>query len=136
MSCTGLRESHDVFELDVLLQLEHLRIREGRILPAREEITADYEPGSLAEVTQHDGSVIRLRKIAPDYDPTDRLKAMNYLQHRAAAGEVVTGLLYIDPQAEDLHTHLNTVEAPLNQLGNRELCPGTVALERINASLR
>ena len=105
-------------------------------IEGREEITADYEPGALAEVTQHDGSVIRLRKIAPDYDPTDRLKAMNYLQHRAAAGEVVTGLLYIDPQAEDLHTHLNTVETPLNQLGNRELCPGAVALERINASLR
>jgi 2-oxoglutarate ferredoxin oxidoreductase subunit beta len=105
-------------------------------IEGRAEITADYEPGALAEVTQHDGSVIRLRKIAPDYDPTDRLKAMNYLQHRAAAGEVVTGLLYIDPQAEDLHTHLNTVETPLNQLGNRELCPGAVALERINASLR
>ena len=49
---------------------------------------------------------------------------MNYLQQRAAAGEVVTGLLYIDPAAEDLHRHLNTVDAPLNQLGTRELCPG------------
>ena len=61
---------------------------------------------------------------------------MNYLQQRAAAGEVVTGLLYIDPESEDLHHHLNTVEAPLNQLGTRDLCPGSVALERINASLR
>ena len=61
---------------------------------------------------------------------------MDYLLQRAAAGEVVTGLLYIDPGAEDLHQHLQTVEAPLNQLGNRELCPGAVALERINASLR
>jgi 2-oxoglutarate ferredoxin oxidoreductase subunit beta len=87
-------------------------------------------------VTQHDGSVIRLRKLAGDYDPTDRIKAMNYLQQRAAAGEVVTGLLFIDPEAEDLHRHLNTVETPLNQLGTRDLCPGSVALERINAALR
>src|SRR5829696_385681 len=102
----------------------------------REEITAQYEPGTVVQVTQHDGSVIRLRKLAGDYDPTDRIQVMNYLQQRQAAGEVVTGLLYIDPKAEELHTHLNTVDAPLNQLGNRELCPGAVALERINASLR
>jgi 2-oxoglutarate ferredoxin oxidoreductase subunit beta len=105
-------------------------------IESREEITADYEPGAVVEVPQHDGSIIRLRKLAADYDATDRIRVMNYLQQRAAAGEVVTGLLYIDPHAKDLHHHLNTVEAPLNQLGTRELCPGAVALERINASLR
>jgi 2-oxoglutarate ferredoxin oxidoreductase subunit beta len=102
----------------------------------RDEITADYAAGEVVQVEQHDGSLIRLRKLAADYDPTDRIKVMNYLQTRAAAGEVVTGLLYIDPKAEDLHHHLNTVDAPLNQLGTRELCPGAVALERINSSLR
>jgi 2-oxoglutarate ferredoxin oxidoreductase subunit beta len=105
-------------------------------IESREEITADYAAGDVVEVPQHDGSIIRLRKLAGDYDPTDRIKVMNYLQERASAGEVVTGLLYIDPHAEDLHRHLNTVEAPLNQLGTRELCPGAVTLERINASLR
>ena len=105
-------------------------------IESREEITAQYDPGTVVQVMQHDGSVVRLRKLALDYDPTDRINVMNYLQQRAAAGEVVTGLLYIDPQAEDMHKNLNTVDAPLNQLGNRELCPGAVALERINASLR
>jgi 2-oxoglutarate ferredoxin oxidoreductase subunit beta len=102
----------------------------------REELTADYAAGTVIEVAQHDGSVVRLRKLAPDYEPTDRIKVMNYLQERAAAGEVVTGLLYVDPQSSDLHDNLNTVETPLNQLTERELCPGAVALERINASLR
>ena len=106
------------------------------IIEGRDEITTQYDPGELVHVTQHDGSVIRLRKLAADYDPTDRIGAMNYLQQRTALGEVVTGLLYIDPQAEDLHTHLNTVETPLNRLDTRDLCPGAVALERINASLR
>jgi 2-oxoglutarate ferredoxin oxidoreductase subunit beta len=105
-------------------------------IEGREEITAQYAPGQLIDVPQHDGTVIRLRKLAEDYDPTNRIAVMDYLLQRAAAGEVVTGLLYIDPGAEDLHEHLQTVEAPLNQLGNRELCPGAVALERINASLR
>jgi len=102
----------------------------------REEITADYAAGTVLEVAQHDGSLVRLHKLAPDYDPTNRIKAMTYLQERAAAGEVVTGLLYVQPDSVDLHQHLNTVETPLNQLGERELCPGNVALERINASLR
>ena len=102
----------------------------------RDEITADYAPGEVVNVPQHDGSVIRLRKLAAGYDPTDRIAAMHHLQERGAAGEVVTGLLYIDPDAVDMHEHINTVETPLNQLGVAELCPGGVALERINASLR
>jgi 2-oxoglutarate/2-oxoacid ferredoxin oxidoreductase subunit beta len=106
------------------------------LIETRSEITAEYALGDVVEVTQHDGSVIRLRKLAADYDATDRIRAMNYLQQRQALGEVVTGLLYIDPAAEDLHTHLSTVDTPLNRLGTRELCPGSVALERINASLR
>jgi 2-oxoglutarate ferredoxin oxidoreductase subunit beta len=105
------------------------------ILP-RAPITAAYGPGTLQEVVQHDGSVLRLRKIAADYDPSDRLLAMNYLQQHDARGEVVTGLLYVDADPEDLHAHLNTVNKPFNQLAEPELCPGAAALERFNASLR
>jgi 2-oxoglutarate/2-oxoacid ferredoxin oxidoreductase subunit beta len=102
----------------------------------REEITTDYAPGTAVTVTQHDGSVLRLRKLHPEYDPTDRLKAMDYIQQRHAKGEVVTGLLYVDPESSDLHEHLNTVDTPLNRLSERELCPGSVALEKLNAALR
>jgi len=105
-------------------------------IEGREEITADYAPGEAVTVSQHDGTTLRLRKLDTSYDPTDRIKAMNFLQERAARGEVVTGLLYVHPEAADLHEHLNTVETPLNQMGERELCPGSVALDRINASLR
>ncbi|MCW5576310.1 MAG: 2-oxoacid:ferredoxin oxidoreductase subunit beta [Burkholderiales bacterium] len=105
-------------------------------IEGREEITADYEPGELVNITQHDGSILRLRKLAADYDPTDRIKAMNYVQERAAAGEIVTGLLYLSPEAGDLHQYINTVPTPLNQLGTKDLCPGSAALEKINAGLR
>jgi 2-oxoglutarate ferredoxin oxidoreductase subunit beta len=105
-------------------------------ITGREEITADYEPGTVTDVRQHDGSILRLRKLAADYDATDRIKVMNYLQERAAEGEVVTGLLYVNPDAQDLHHHMETVAAPLNTLGARDLCPGNVALERFNAALR
>ena len=102
----------------------------------RETITTDYAAGGVETVTLHDGSVMRLRKLHADYDPHDRIAAMNYLQERQAAGEVVTGVLYADPDPDELHTHLNTVDAPFNQLGYDELCPGSKALEQFNASLR
>ena len=101
-----------------------------------EEITASYAPGEVVEVPQHDGTLLRLRKLAADYDPTDRLAAMDQMQRKAAHGEVLTGLLYIDPLATDLHTALNTTATPLNTLGPDKLCPGNAALAKINASLR
>jgi 2-oxoglutarate ferredoxin oxidoreductase subunit beta len=90
----------------------------------------------VQEVEQHDGTRIALRKIDADYDPHDRVGAMSFLQRHAAKGQIVTGLLYVDPESEDLHSHLDTVDTPLNQLGEKELCPGSAALDKINASLR
>ena len=105
------------------------------ILP-RARIEADYAEGRMIEVEQHDGSVLRLRKLDAGYDPRDRLAAMNLIAQRHAQGEIATGLLYVDPEAGDLHGHLNTVDAPLNALGAAELSPGAGVLAKINASLR
>jgi 2-oxoglutarate ferredoxin oxidoreductase subunit beta len=104
-------------------------------MPHRDAITAMYAPGEIIEVTQHDGSVLRLRKLAEGYDPGDRLAAMSHIASHEARGEILTGLLYVRAGAEDLHGHLNTVAVPLNQLGERELCPGAAALAAINAEL-
>jgi len=104
--------------------------------PTREAITVDYAEGDVISVPQHDGTILRLRKTDSDYDPTDRVKALEYVAQHAAKGEVITGLLYVEPSPEDLHVHLNTVETPFNTLSERELCPGSAMLEKINASLR
>jgi 2-oxoglutarate ferredoxin oxidoreductase subunit beta len=106
------------------------------VIEGREEITADYAPGTVEMVTQHDGSMLRLRKLAPDYDANDRIAALTYLGQRHAAGEVVTGLLYVDPEPQDLHAYSNTVETPLNALDTADLVPGAAALQKLNASLR
>jgi 2-oxoglutarate/2-oxoacid ferredoxin oxidoreductase subunit beta len=106
------------------------------VITGRAPITVDYAPGTVQVVEQHDGTKLALRKVDADYDVHDRLAAMGFLQKHAAKGQVVTGLLYVDAEAEDLHSHLNTVAAPLNTLSEKELCPGTAALEKINASLR
>jgi len=88
------------------------------------------------DVRQHDGTLLRLRSLHPEYDPTDRHAAMAFVHTHQARGEVLTGLLYVDPLATDLHTALNTTARPLNVLESPELCPGTGVLGKINASLR
>jgi 2-oxoglutarate ferredoxin oxidoreductase subunit beta len=100
------------------------------------EVKAEPAPGEVLELPQADGSTMRLRKLHPGYDPTDRVAAMNHVQALQARGEVVTGLLYVDPDATDLHAALSTSRRPLNQLGDAELCPGAAALEKMNAALR
>jgi 2-oxoglutarate ferredoxin oxidoreductase subunit beta len=104
-------------------------------MPQRDAISAIYAPGEVIEVTQHDGNVLRLRKLAEGYDPGDRLAAMTHIAAHEARGEILTGLLYVNAAAEDLHEHLKTVDVPLNRLGNQELCPGAKALRQINAEL-
>jgi 2-oxoglutarate ferredoxin oxidoreductase subunit beta len=105
-------------------------------ITGRAPITADYAPGTVQTVEQHDGTTLVLRKINADYDVHDRPAAMNFLQQHAAKGQVVTGVLYLDSEPEDLHRHLNTCATPLNALSEKELCPGSAALEKINAGLR
>jgi len=105
--------------------------------PSRESISAEYAEGDVIEVPAGaEGSIIRLRKLASDYDPTDKVNAITHIARASEKGEVLTGLLYLSPESEDLHAHLNTYEAPFNKLGEKELCPGSAMLDKINAGLR
>ena len=106
------------------------------VITGRAPIHVDYAPGTVELVEQHDGTTLALRKLNAEYDVHDRLAAMTFIQHHASQGQIVTGLLYVEEEAADLHGHLNTVEAPLNTLGEKELCPGSAALDKINAGLR
>lgn len=106
------------------------------VVGKRREITVDYEPGSLETVTQHDGSTLHLRKLRADYDIHDRVAAMSYLHERHAVGEIVTGLLYADPNPRDAHEYLGTSDKPLNALEEDVLIPGSSALRKVNKGLR
>jgi 2-oxoglutarate ferredoxin oxidoreductase subunit beta len=106
------------------------------VMEGRQPITVSYAPGTSEDVALHDGSVLRLSKLREDYDPHDRVGAMAYLQAQAAAGELVTGLIYLDRDAHDMHANFNTVAAPLNGLSESQLCPGSAGLASFNASHR
>jgi 2-oxoglutarate ferredoxin oxidoreductase subunit beta len=105
-------------------------------VPMREEIVTSYLEGSMQEVTLHDGSVVRLQKASSDHDPLDRSAALAAQRAAALKGDILTGLLYLDPEAEETHHFLHTSTTPLNALTETVLCPGSSALERINASWR
>ncbi|MEO6929016.1 MAG: 2-oxoacid:ferredoxin oxidoreductase subunit beta [Casimicrobiaceae bacterium] len=105
-------------------------------IPERAPILADPPQGGVQEVLLHDGGTLRLRKLAADYEPRDKIGAMAYLETHRAAGEVVTGLLYVDPDRGDMHDALATTHTPLNALRDAELIPAANALAAFNHSLR
>ena len=101
----------------------------------KEEITVDFAEGTTADIELHDGSRLLLSKLGAQHDPRDADAALMTIRASAARGTVTTGLLYIDRAQRDMHDVLATDARPLNALPMAELCPGSKALEAINARL-
>ena len=105
-------------------------------VPEMDEIMTNYEEGTSHTVTMHDGTNLSLQKLANDWDPLDRQSAMNAVINAKNKGEILTGLLYMQPDSKDLHELIQTAEKPLNTMTAKELCPGAASLKNINADLR
>ena len=109
-------------------------------VPPAQEIKASYEAGDVRSVTMHDGSQIRFRKVPEDYDPQDRDKVYAYVRERQRAGEVATGLLYVEEpspgEGADFHGLQGTVDEPLANYPFEDLCPGAEALEKVQEGFR
>ncbi|HSR69681.1 MAG TPA: 2-oxoacid:ferredoxin oxidoreductase subunit beta [Acidobacteriota bacterium] len=95
----------------------------------------EYEEGESKDVEMPDGSVIRLRKLERGHDPSDRRSAMRILEDTRGKGELLTGLIYVDPQADNFFDLLNLGDRPLAQLGEEELRPGPEVLDEVMKSL-
>ena len=106
------------------------------VITGREPIEVDYAEGGSQAVTMHDGSTIVLRKLDAGHNCRDRSAALATLERARIAREIATGLIYIEDEANELHEVLGTTDRPLNELSERELCPGSKALDAINVSLR
>jgi 2-oxoglutarate ferredoxin oxidoreductase subunit beta len=116
---------------------EHnVEIVQADFVPPAKAITAEYEAGSVRSVMMHDGGWVTLRKVAEDYDPTDRDRAYAYIRERQREGEVVTGLLYISEDSKDMHEQSETVDAALYDLPYETLSPGAAALEKLQQRFR
>ena len=99
------------------------------------DIAVEYEEGSTTEVTLHDGSRLLLKKLDRDYDPTDRMRAIQTLS-ATQENEVLTGILYVNPVDTTLTTMLNLVDHPLASLPENRVRPSREALAAAMEELR
>jgi 2-oxoglutarate/2-oxoacid ferredoxin oxidoreductase subunit beta len=110
-------------------------LHEISFVPFFEQITVDYKEGETKDVELHDGSHIRLRKAALDYDPTNKAQALTMLRECQESNELLTGLIYINEEKPDFLTLLNTVDAPLATLRQEQVQPTAEDLKTIMAEL-
>lgn len=105
-------------------------------VPTRRNIILDeFKAGDTKEVTLHDGSLIILKKLEKDYDPTSKWQAMRILEEAEQNHWLVTGLIYVDPDQPSLYDFLNLTEQPLNRMSSDELRPERDTLEQINQNM-
>jgi len=105
-------------------------------VPHFEEINVEYDPGTTFDVTMHDGSRLRLRKLEQDYDPTDRINAVKRLMEAHEKQEVLTGVLYVNSKAPSFIDLLNITDEPLATLPESVVRPGREVLEQAMEELR
>ncbi len=111
-------------------------VHEIGFVPAFAETVAEIPPGETRDVPFPDGSVLRFRGVGRDYDPTDRDAALAAIHASHASGEILTGILYVDPAKPSLGDLLNLVDEPLFDLPMERLRPSKEALAAIVESLR
>jgi 2-oxoglutarate/2-oxoacid ferredoxin oxidoreductase subunit beta len=105
-------------------------------VPSFEEINVEYDPGTTLDVTMHDGSRLRLRKLEEDYDPTNRIESVKRLMEAHENNEVLTGILYLNAKAPSFIDMLNITDEPLATLPESVVRPGREALEQAMEELR
>jgi 2-oxoglutarate/2-oxoacid ferredoxin oxidoreductase subunit beta len=100
----------------------------------RNEIILEQEmqAGEIREVSMHDGSVVILKNLEKDYNPTDRFEAMRVLAEAQANNWLATGLIYIATDRPSLTETYNLVETPLNRLQETDLRPAPEMIQKIN----
>ncbi len=100
-----------------------------------EQIEVDYEPGTVKEVEMHDGSRIILKKLEEDYDPSDAVNALQRLHRANSAGQMLTGLVFLQPEKKSFMELLNVVEEPLHSLPIERTRPSKDVLDKIMKEL-
>lgn len=105
-------------------------------VPYFENIEVDYDPGETQDVTLHDGSHLRLRKLDPDFDVTSRVKALTVLEESRQKNEVLTGVFYVNPAEKDFIEALNLGDQPLANLPEETTRPPKAVLDEIMEEFR
>jgi 2-oxoglutarate ferredoxin oxidoreductase subunit beta len=89
----------------------------------------------VMEVEMHDGSMVVLKKLERDYDPTNKWNALQILDDAQQNNWLITGLIYVEEDEPALYELYNLPESPLNRLIEKDLRPKPDTLEKINKSM-
>ena len=84
----------------------------------------------------HDGSSLMIKKLEHDYDPTDKMAALQMLEQTCCKGILVTGLIYFNEDQDTLHDVEDLVDTPLVNLPLEKLRPSKDSLDRVIAAFR
>ena len=104
-------------------------------VPPRNEIMLEKEmsAGEIREVAMHDGSVIVLKNLEKQYDPTNRFEALRVLEEAQRNNWLITGLIYVATDRPTLSETYQLVDTPLNRLTEADLRPSPEMLDKVNA---
>jgi 2-oxoglutarate/2-oxoacid ferredoxin oxidoreductase subunit beta len=111
-------------------------LHEISFIPAYEEISVEYPAGASVDVKMHDGSLLRLRKLEEAYDPRDKVRALTRIAEAVGKGEVLTGVLYVNPEAPTFLDLLQLPEEPLGTLPEQRTRPPRQALAEVLEEFR
>ena len=111
-------------------------LQEVSFVPHFEDISVDYDPGTTIDVSMHDGSRLRLRKLEENYDPTNKADALKRMTEAHSKGEVLTGVFYVNTKVPSFMELLNMVDEPLATLPETLTRPSREVLEECMEELR
>jgi 2-oxoglutarate/2-oxoacid ferredoxin oxidoreductase subunit beta len=133
--CVTFNNDEEAFHSYAYGKEHEAPLHEISYVPPRQEIMLDEElkAGEVREVTMHDGSVILLKKLEQEYDPTDRWQALRAMEDAQRNNQLITGLLYVETDKPTLSEIYNLVDTPLNRLTESDLRPAPESIDKVNA---
>lgn len=130
--CVTFNNSDEAFHSYAWGKSHEVALHELSFVPPVKAIKVQYEKGETLEVPLYDGTHIILKKLAQDYEPTDRARALVMLEKANDNNELITGLIYINPKQKALFDLYNLPETALNRLPVDKLRPTQESLDEIN----
>jgi 2-oxoglutarate/2-oxoacid ferredoxin oxidoreductase subunit beta len=111
-------------------------LQEIDFVPHFEDISVEIADGEVQDVRLHDGSMLRLKKLGWDFDPSDKLRALTVLEEAAKKSETLTGVFYVAPEKPTLLDMLNMTDEPLATLPQSKVRPPKAVLDQVMEELQ
>ena len=101
-----------------------IHLNELGFVPHWEQPEVEMKAGESTEIPLPDGSRILVRQLNDEHDPRDPSAALQILREASSKGEILTGLIYCNPEAREFTDILKLHrERPLHEMDEADLRP-------------